>query len=82
MGKLFLNSENMQKLKVALTSNTRLTHNVYELIYEIESSLQELPIAGQYVMFQLAKGVNRAYSFTDFDEKSFTLIVERIPEGK
>ncbi len=72
----------MQKLQVTLTKNTQLTHNVYELIYTLKSPLQELPIAGQYVMFQLAKGLNRAYSFTDFDEKGFTLIVERIPEGK
>ncbi len=72
----------MQKTKATLTRNTRLTHNIYELVYTLESPFLQMPIAGQYAMFQLAKGLNRAYSFADFHQNGFTLLIERIPEGK
>jgi Na+-transporting NADH:ubiquinone oxidoreductase subunit F len=44
--------------------------------------LDEYPKHGQYVMFQLAPGLNRAYSIASFAGETFTLIIKRIPEGR
>lgn len=65
-----------------LISKKELTHDVYELIYTCPDFSEESPKSGQYVMFQLAPWLNRAYSFSDFSRDSFTLIIKRIPEGK
>ncbi len=68
----------------SLIHKKQLTHDVFELIYRCEDLSKSLPLPGQYVMFQLAPGLNRAYSLSDFDtqESTFTLIVKRITDGK
>lgn len=55
---------------------------MYELIYSCPSMLAEYPKHGQYVMFQLAPGLGRAYSIASFEWETFTLIIKRIPDGR
>ena len=76
---LFLN---MLKTTFTLISKKELTHDVYELIYSCPDLSKELPKPGQYVMFQLAPGLNRSYSLSGFSSESFTLIIKRVDEGK
>lgn len=73
----------MFKSTFQLLAKKQLTHDVYELVYSYGTSDGKLPsdqqiIPGQYVMFQLAPGLNRAYSIASFTEEDFTLIIKRI----
>ncbi len=70
----------MLKTSFLLTDKRLLTSDVWELHYSYEWSVDILP--GQYVMFQLAPGLNRAYSFAWFSENTFMLIIECIPEWR
>ena len=72
----------MIKTTFTLTEKKQLTHDVFELIYSCSDLSKEFPKPGQYVMFQLAPGLNRSYSFSAFSEGTFTLIIKRVPEGK
>lgn len=72
----------MLKTSFTLTSKKQLTHDVYELIYSCPDLLKKPPLPGQYVLFQLAPGLNRAYSLSSFYEDTFTLIIKRISEGR
>jgi len=72
----------MLKTTFTLISKKELTHDVYELIYSCPDLSRELPKPGQYVMFQLAPGLNRSYSLSGFTFDSFTLIIKRVGEGK
>lgn len=74
--------KSMLKTSFALTAKKQLTHDVYELIYNCPDLLKEPPLPGQYVMFQLAPGLNRSYSLASFEWDIFTLIIKRIPDGK
>lgn len=72
----------MIKTTFTLISKKQLTHDVYELVYSCPSMVQELPKPGQYVMFQLAPGLNRSYSLSDFTTDTFTLVIKRVNEWK
>jgi ferredoxin-NADP reductase len=72
----------MLRTQFTLIEKKMLTHDVYELIYSCPSMLDEYPKHGQYVMFQLAPGLNRAYSIASFEGENFTLIIKRIPDGR
>lgn len=72
----------MLKTTFTLIAKTQLTHDVFELVYQCDDMSQDAPKPGQYVMFQLAPGLNRAYSFASFTEKTFTLIIKRVAYGK
>lgn len=56
----------MLKTQFTLTAKRQLTHDVYELTYSCPDMTREYPKHGQYVMFQLAPGLNRAYSIASF----------------
>ncbi|MFZ2255474.1 MAG: hypothetical protein WAW59_04205 [Patescibacteria group bacterium] len=56
----------MLRTQFTLTDKKQLTHDVYELTYSCPSMIDEYPKHGQYVMFQLAPGLNRAYSIASF----------------
>ncbi len=64
-----------------ITKNT-LTHDVYELVYVCDALTQNVPKPGQYMMFQLAPGLNRSYSIASILGNTFTLIIKKIPEGR
>lgn len=73
----------MIKSQFTLLQKKQLTHDVFELRYTYGTPDEKLPadkqiIPGQYVMFQLAPGLNRAYSIASFTERDFTLIIKRI----
>lgn len=70
----------MKKLTVILIGKTQLTHDVFELTYSLPENPSIEP--GQYMMFQLEPGLNRAYSIAAFSETECTLIVKRMEEGK
>jgi ferredoxin-NADP reductase len=72
----------MLKTSFTLIEKNELTHDVFELVYSIPALVQELPKAGQYVLFQLAPGLNRAYSLASFTDTTFTLIIKRVAEGR
>lgn len=72
----------MLKTQFTLISKRELTHDVHELVYNCPDLPKESPKPGQYVMFQLAPGLNRSYSLSDFSGDTFTLVIKRIPEGK
>jgi len=77
----------MIKTTFTLTHKVPLTHDVFELTYSYGTDSGVLPPEkqiqpGQYVLFQLLPGVNRAYSIASFAEKSFTLVIKRVSEGK
>lgn len=77
----------MLKSIFTLRSKKQLTHDVFELTYTYHPEgtkvvPEHLPKPGQYILFQLAPGVNRAYSIASFSESDFTLIIKRVPEGK
>lgn len=72
----------MQKIQFQLIQKISLTHDVFELVYSCPNMLKEPPKAGQYVMFQLAPWLNRAYSLASFTETTFTLIIKRISDGR
>lgn len=72
----------MLKTSFTLISKKILTHDVFELIYDCPDLLREPPKPGQYVMFQLAPGLNRSYSIALYEARRFTLIIKRIPDGK
>ncbi len=77
----------MIKSTFTLLKKQQLTHDVYELVYTYGTQDGKLPpdkqiIPGQYVMFQLAPGLNRAYSIASFTERDFTLIIKRIDGGR
>ena len=72
----------MLKTTFTLISKKLLTHDVYELTYSCPEISKESPKPGQYVMFQLAPGLSRAYSIAFFSDTGFTLIIKRIADGK
>lgn len=72
----------MLKTQFTLISKRLLTPDVYELIYSCPAMRAEPMKPGQYVMFQLAPWLNRAYSIASFESESFTLIIKRIDEGR
>lgn len=72
----------MLKTTFLLISKKQLTHDVYELTYSCSELMKEPLSPGQYVMFQLAPGLNRAYSVSAFTRDSFILIIKRIPDGR
>lgn len=72
----------MLKTHFALISKKQLTHDVYELVYDCQEFKKSMMKSGQYVMFQLAPWLNRAYSIASYDAQTFTLIIKRIPDGK
>lgn len=85
----------MLRTSFTLIAKKQLTHDVYELSYSCPELSKEPPKAGQYVMFQLAPGLNRAYSLADFSIQNttlptdrstnlstFTLIIKRIADGR
>jgi NAD(P)H-flavin reductase len=72
----------MLKTTFTLISKKLLTHDVYELAYDCPEISKESPKPGQYVMFQLAPGLSRAYSIAFFSDTGFTLIIKRIADGK
>lgn len=57
----------MLRTQFTLTAKRQLTHDVYELTYSCPDMIREYPKHGQYVMFQLAPGLNRAYSIASFE---------------
>ena len=72
----------MLKIQFTLTQKRQLTHDVFELVYSCPELPKDPPKPGQYVLFQLDPGLNRAYSLASFEEKSFTLVIKKIPDGK
>lgn len=77
----------MLKTQFTLIAKRPLTHDVYELIYSCPTLFGEPPKPGQYVLFQLAPGLSRAYSLSGFTVtgdivSTFTLIIKRIPEWR
>jgi CDP-4-dehydro-6-deoxyglucose reductase, E3 len=77
----------MIKTTFILTHKLQLTHDVFELTYTYGTETGVLPPEkqiqpGQYVLFQLLPGVNRAYSIASFTDTSFTLVIKRVAEGK
>jgi NAD(P)H-flavin reductase len=72
----------MLKTTFTLKQKNILTHDVFELIYSCPDINNEYPKPGQYVMFQLAPWLNRAYSFASYRSWEFTLIIKRIAHGK
>ena len=72
----------MLKTTFTLKSKKQLTQDVFELIYDCPELPGEPPKAGQYVMFQLAPGLNRAYSLASYTTDTFTLIIKRIADGR
>ncbi len=72
----------MLKTTFTLVEKKILTHNVFELVYSCPDMVSEMPSPGQYVMFQLAPGLNRAYSFASYKSGEFTLIIKRVGIGK
>ncbi|MDD2693652.1 MAG: FAD-dependent oxidoreductase [Candidatus Gracilibacteria bacterium] len=72
----------MLRTSFILTSKKQLTHDVFELVYSCPELPKEPPKSGQYVMFQLAPGLNRAYSLASYTTDTFTLIIKRIPDGR
>lgn len=72
----------MFKTTFILISKRVLTHDVYELVYSCPDLVKDIPKPGQYVMFQLAPGLNRSYSLASFTTDSFTLVIKRVTEGK
>lgn len=72
----------MLKTPFILISKKQLTHDVYELIYDCPLFDYEGMKSGQYVLFQLAPWLNRAYSIASYTPQNFTLIIKRIPDGR
>ncbi len=72
----------MKKTTFTLIRKKELTHDVFELEYSCSDLMTELPLAGQYVMFQLTPWLNRSYSFASYTQTTFTLIIKKIPLGK
>lgn len=72
----------MLRTTITLVAKKQLTPDVFELTYSCPDMIKEPPKAGQYVMFQLAPGLNRAYSIAIIRETDFTLIIKRIAEGR
>ncbi len=74
----------MLRTQFTLKTKKQLTHNVFELTYSCTELIREIPLPGQYVMFQLAPWLNRSYSLSDLNVEGgeFSLIIKRIAEGK
>jgi ferredoxin-NADP reductase len=72
----------MLKTSFILTGKKNLTHDVFELTYSCPEMVKEPAKPGQYVMFQLAPGLNRAYSIAIIGDATFTLVIKRIPDGR
>lgn len=68
------------KSSYVLRSKRVLTHDVFELVFSTSSDLPSR--AGEYVIFDLAPGVKRAYSIAFRGEDgSFGFIVKRVEGG-
>jgi NAD(P)H-flavin reductase len=72
----------MLRTTITLSEKKQLTHDVFELTYVCPEMTKEPPKPGQYVMFQLAPGLNRAYSIAIIHDTTFTLIIKRITDGR
>lgn len=66
----------MLRTPFTLIAKKQLTLDVFELTYNCPELSKEPPKAGQYVMFQLAPGLNRAYSLASFSLGSVDLTSE------
>lgn len=60
----------MLRTHFTLIAKKQLTHDVFELTYTCPDLSKISPKAGQYMMFQLAPGLNRAYSLASFSLRS------------
>ncbi len=63
-----------------LIKKTKLTHDIYELIFELENNVKM--IYGQFITFILPKLWGRAYSILKLNKKKLTLIIKRREEGR
>ena len=72
----------MLKTQFTLIAKRSITYDVYELIYSCPDLTREPPKPGQYVMFQLAPGLNRSYSIASFTHDTFTLVIKKMIEWK
>jgi ferredoxin-NADP reductase len=66
----------MLRTTFTLIAKKQLTHDVYELIYSCPELTKEPSKPGQYVMFQLAPGLNRAYSLASLSLASSDISFE------
>jgi len=66
--------------KFKLIKKTKLTHDIYELIFVSEQKLSSLP--GQFITFILNSWLRRAYSVIDSNWFNFSFIIKRVEEGK
>lgn len=70
----------MQQLPFRLIQKNKLTHDVYELIFTTQESVQVEP--GQYTLFMLPKSkLRRAYSIGYTDGQTFTFIIKQLEGG-
>lgn len=63
-----------------LIEKNKLTHDIYELIFELWNEVKMLP--GQFITFILPKLWGRAYSILEWKWKTITLIIKRREEGR
>lgn len=63
-----------------LKEKNKLTHDVFELIFELREEVKMLP--GQFITFILPKIWWRAYSILEADWKNIKLIIKRREEGR
>ncbi len=66
--------------KFKLIKKEKLTHDVYELIFELENKVNMIP--GQFITFILPKLWGRAYSILAIKRKKLTLIIKRREEWR
>lgn len=68
---------------ITLTHKTQLSHDVYELIYALDSAQHILP--GQFLLCDTDienPKLRRAYSVSDYRGDSVHFIIKKIPNGK
>lgn len=66
--------------KLNLINKIKLTHDVYELIFESEIEIPTKP--GQFMTFMLPSWLRRAYSIADLNKNNFHFIIKRIENWK
>ncbi|MDQ1344189.1 MAG: hypothetical protein QG650_909 [Patescibacteria group bacterium] len=68
------------KSSFVLRSRRTLTNDVFELVFDNASNLSSK--AGEYVIFDAAPGVKRAYSIAFRNESGgFGFVIKRVPDG-
>ena len=77
------------KKTARLVARRQCTHDVYELVFELDTSLEKPFVAGQFVSVEIPpksaeeKMVMRQYSISSIpDTYRFELCVKQIPEGR